>query len=91
MNLCVCSAAFRFCACLWFFFDWWVLVTPVGSVSVILGNEMAGEGFFPTPEVVEYPMILDQSFEMGFLAFSLFVLDLTRARAWKSFVTLSDT
>ena len=46
MNLCVCSAAFVLLRSPLGFFDWWVFVTPVGGVSVILGNKMAGEGYF---------------------------------------------
>ena len=65
---------------------------PVGGVSLILGNDLAGEKVFPTPRVVENPVIdLDQSV-MGTSA--LFpACAVTRAQARKGYdnVTLDDT
>ena len=65
---------------------------PVGGVSLILGNDLAGEKVFPTPVVVENPVIdLDQSVMGTSTPFAACAV--TRAQAKKGFdeVTLNDT
>ena len=65
---------------------------PVGGVAMILGNDLAGEKVFPTPEVVDNPVIdLDQFSQMGSSLFSP-ACAVTRAQARKDLdVTLNDT
>ena len=65
---------------------------PVGGVAMILGNDLAGEKVFPTPEVVENPVIdLDQFSNVGAPQFFP-ACAVTRAQARKDLdFVLDDT
>ena len=66
---------------------------PVGGVSLILGNDLAGGLVFPAPEIVENPVGgFDQSVNMGgTVAFPACAVTRAQARRGRDEVTLNDT
>lgn len=66
---------------------------PVGGVSLILGNDLAGGKVFPTPEIVDNPVVdFDQSVSSGSaVTFPACAVTRAQARRGRDEMTLNDT